>query len=465
MAPLPKWKPRRTLIDLYIERDQTEWYWRLVAVVSAALIMIGYLLFPLSFPNNPPQWSAPSATGVVASVLLAIGYVSSAILLFVCKSWVFQLDVVLVPCLFSSLLGFVNVAVALSTHHGEHSVINPSSLAALILCIFSTTTYLTLSLLSSRKIHIVRSRDAMHRNRSESGSYHLLPEDEMQRQQLLRLLQRGNTSNKKAQKPVTSAEASQSTFHIDLPESLRRMETRLTAPRNVYEARTNNDRNNTFDDRGLNFSPLDPRVDFRQIPFPYESLPEDHHQQPPPQQPLPQLPNAIPQTTTEHSSYPERTASHSTQAPPYSPGGVEAPIEKRGEIADLTGEVHPLEREWRRAEEAREQERERRRPRYRVVDAPPVSPQTTIPAKPITAVDDDNAAERGLGFLSPKRKHRGKGSVVGRQRSTSRESRRAEIELERGDGGRRAVVGVELEGVRVSPRIMRVQTDGSWGRR
>lgn len=39
MAPLPKWKPRRTLIDLYMERDQIQWYWRLAASLSPASIM------------------------------------------------------------------------------------------------------------------------------------------------------------------------------------------------------------------------------------------------------------------------------------------------------------------------------------------------------------------------------------------------------------------------------------------
>lgn len=44
MAPLPKWKPRKTLIDLYVERDQTHWYWRLIASIPAASIMIGHVL-------------------------------------------------------------------------------------------------------------------------------------------------------------------------------------------------------------------------------------------------------------------------------------------------------------------------------------------------------------------------------------------------------------------------------------
>ncbi len=66
--------------------------------------------------------------------------------------------------------------------------------------------------------------------------------------------------------------------------------------------------------------------------------------------------------------------------------------------------------------------------------------------------------------MAPREKHKktgssGKAEAVGRQRSTSRESRRAEIEMERGDPQ-----GAGLEGVKTSPRIQRVETDG-WGRR
>lgn len=158
-------------------------------------------------------------------------------------------------------------------HHGKHSILNPSSLAALILSIVSASTYLILSLVTFRKIHRVRERDSMHRHRSDSDSYHLLPEDEMQRQQLLRLLQREN--NNKTQKP-SSADASQSTFRIALPGSLRRMETRLTAPRSVHE---NLRTESNYNSRSLNFSPLSPFSSGRRTPSPYEPLREQEQEQ------------------------------------------------------------------------------------------------------------------------------------------------------------------------------------------
>lgn len=43
ITPVPKWRPRRTLIDLYNERDHTPWFWRMAATISTVLIMTGYV--------------------------------------------------------------------------------------------------------------------------------------------------------------------------------------------------------------------------------------------------------------------------------------------------------------------------------------------------------------------------------------------------------------------------------------
>lgn len=266
----------------------------------------------------------------------------------------------------------------------------------------------------------------------------------MQRQQLLRLLQREN--NSKIQKP-NSADASQSTFRIALPDSLRRMETRLTAPQSVHEDRRTE---SNYNSRSLNFSPLSPFSSSRRTPSPYEPLREQEQEQESEADRPPQLPQIPPSSPLPERTFTQSSRATAAAAPPYSPGGrsVEAPIEKRGEIADLTGEVHPLEREERLEQEReRQRERERARPQYRVVDAPADPSRLLSP--------------------SPTKNRDRRGGEVRRQRSTSRESRRAEIELERAGGanGEGRETGMsELEGVKVSPRIMRVETDG-WGRR
>ncbi|KAL8756978.1 MAG: hypothetical protein Q9199_002568 [Rusavskia elegans] len=449
MAPLPKWQPRKTLIDLYVERDHTKWYWRTAAILSATLIMIGFLIFPFAFPNNKTEGLSSRGSAIIAGVLLATGYISVTILSLVCKSWLFRMDVIYVPCLFSSIMGLINVIIRLGRNHEKQSIWESSCIAAIVLAAISSATYLTLTLITFRKIHMVRARDAMHRHHSDSESYHLLPEDEMQRQQLLRLLLQRENSKK------VSPDASQSTFRIDLPDSLRRIETRLTAPQSVYESRDNANCNN----RSFNFSPRSPFSSSRRgAPSPYEAvaqqdfqppLPQQQHHQQQQSQPAPPLSQII----ERDFSY----SSHSSRAPPYSSGDATTttvgsngyPTEKVDGIVDLHGEIHPLERE-----REREKERERERPQYRVVDAPPI---------PLTPPVVQRPPDRSR-LMAPRKKDKrsgsgGKEEAVGRQRSTSRESRRAEIEMERGDPRR-----AELEGVKISPRIQRVETDG-WGRR
>lgn len=113
MGSKPKWKPRRTLIDLYNERDHTRWYWRAAAIVSAGAVMVGYaaasptvqirklipysyLVLPSAFDNNPDLTVRPISAIVVASVLLASGYFVSIALWFTCHSSLFQLDTIFV---------------------------------------------------------------------------------------------------------------------------------------------------------------------------------------------------------------------------------------------------------------------------------------------------------------------------------------------------------------------------------
>ncbi|KAL8770986.1 MAG: hypothetical protein Q9209_003405 [Squamulea sp. 1 TL-2023] len=331
-------------------------------------------------------------------------------------------------------MGLLNVIIRLGHNHEKQSIWDSSSIAAVVLAAISTSTYLTLTLITFRSIHIVRARDAMHRHHSDSESYHLLPEDEMQRQQLLRLLLQRENSKK------VSPDASQSTFRIDLPDSLRRMETHLTAPQSVYESRDNANHNS----RSFNFSPLSPFSSSRRGGLsPYEAVAQQDFQPPLPQQQQssPML-NQIIERDFSHSS-------HSSRAPPYSSGDATAvgsngyPTEKANGIIDLHGEIHPLERD-----------RERERPQYRVVDAAPIPP-----APPVVQQQQQQQRppdrSRLMATRKKDRKGAGKEDAVDRQRSTSRESRRAEIEMERGEGRR-----AELEGVKVSPRIQRVETDG-----
>ncbi|KAI9878524.1 MAG: hypothetical protein M1830_000658 [Pleopsidium flavum] len=243
MASHRKWRPRRTLIDLYWERDKTKWYWRLFAALAASLILGGFIISPAAFEDDPKLSASKAAIIIVAIILLATGYSLSIMLFFVCKSWLFRLDVILLPCLSSSALGLLNVV--------YNFVIRSSlswtamSITAITIALASTTLYAILSILMFHKISIVRRRDALHRRPSswQEDSSSLLPEDDAQRQQLLRLLRKSDADR------APSLALSQSTYRIDLPETVNLARqsnmynqypspSHLATPQNVHEGRS-----------------------------------------------------------------------------------------------------------------------------------------------------------------------------------------------------------------------------------
>ena len=71
MGPsLPRWTPRRTVIDLYNERDSTPWYWRGVATFSVISIMVGYGLFILHAIDIADARQLPHISFVLQTELL-----------------------------------------------------------------------------------------------------------------------------------------------------------------------------------------------------------------------------------------------------------------------------------------------------------------------------------------------------------------------------------------------------------
>ena len=118
MASQTRWQDRKTLIDIYHERDRVDWYWRMLATLAAALILIGYasyrpnslqdlaryatnvidsfLVFPTSFAVAMNTQASSGTLSIVAVILLALGYSLSVALWFIESSWLFQLDVLFV---------------------------------------------------------------------------------------------------------------------------------------------------------------------------------------------------------------------------------------------------------------------------------------------------------------------------------------------------------------------------------
>ncbi|MCJ1476106.1 hypothetical protein MMC13_004771 [Lambiella insularis] len=238
----PKWTVRRTMIDLYAERDRIKWYWRFLGVLSASMILLGFLVFPASFQTTTNLQSSQGIISIIAVILLAVGYSLSVALWFICTNWLFQLDVLFMPCLSSCALGILNIGISLGVHPATRDQWTTASISALILALASTIIYAVLAIFTFRKISFIRARDSGKRGRSDSESLTLLPEDELQRQQLLRLL-----LQKEGDK-ASPAAASQSTFRIDIPENSKvsgearppPTPTYLAAPSNVYGGQNRN---------------------------------------------------------------------------------------------------------------------------------------------------------------------------------------------------------------------------------
>lgn len=180
---------------------------------------------------------------IIALILLALGYILSVATALLCKSWLFRLDILLIPCLTSCLLGFTNVTYSLCIHSRSPQWTS-SAIAAITISVASSLAYAVAALWTFRKIYMVRTRDAMHRHHSTSSTDKMIPETEQQRQQLLRLLlQQEDARN-------SNPDTNSSTFKLEWewPGNGDRRNSRSTlgtlktiprAARNVYESGTN----------------------------------------------------------------------------------------------------------------------------------------------------------------------------------------------------------------------------------
>ncbi len=381
------------------------------------LTLSSFLIFPSAFKQDSSLAISSKSATAAAIILLILGYALSLVTSLFCRSWIFQLDIIFVPCLSSSILGLINVLYSLSTH--EKSIQwNPSSIVALVLSIVSSVTYTAMALLTFRKIHIVRARDAMHRYHSDSTDA-MMPESELQRQQLLRLLLQQEDA--KQQHPDNG----QSTFKIDWPGNADRRSTLVTLRNLPRAARNPNGNRNGDMYNGRDSSPpplppmdlvveeasLDPRFGPSDGTLPLD--------------PRTYAPSNNSYIDGDIPGIVNTRYNPSTRSPPSNLPQLQAngyPIEKP-EIEDLDVQ-HPSQR-----------------PEYHIVD--------------------ENPRGRDQYRMLNEQEQRSHEAP----RSRSRESRRMEIELaDRGKGrvgGRR---GQDLEGVEVIGSIRRVETDG-WGRR
>ncbi|KAI9783110.1 MAG: hypothetical protein M1839_004279 [Geoglossum umbratile] len=198
------------MVNLYIQRDQIRWYWRAAATAAACLIFLGFIVFPSAWSEQSKVKFNTNFLTAFSICMLVLGFVTTCLLCWQCRNISFQLDVLFTPCLIASVLGLVNVAYNLVVNG---AVWNSISIAAVTLAVTSTVAYSAAAIGAARSIDSIRKREARLR---DPNTWHedssLLPEDEMTRQQLLRLLLKSDSD-----KPPSSG-TNLSTFRIDIPD-------------------------------------------------------------------------------------------------------------------------------------------------------------------------------------------------------------------------------------------------------
>ncbi|KAK4946412.1 hypothetical protein LTR10_014611 [Elasticomyces elasticus] len=197
---------RETAFDLYTERDAVAWYIRAIALVSSWIALAGYMIFALiSTSEQSNTRISRTALTILASSFLVIGYIAIAATAFYSRSLLLLYDVVLLPILASSVMGIV-VTVLNHALHKRFAATNVKIAKIKRLD-------------KERRRHVPRWERASVNYGDVASTTELLPidprmsipEDEAQRQQLLRLL----VKRENARSPAMPGSAS--TYKITLP--------------------------------------------------------------------------------------------------------------------------------------------------------------------------------------------------------------------------------------------------------
>ncbi|PYH39526.1 uncharacterized protein BO87DRAFT_454381 [Aspergillus neoniger CBS 115656] len=244
-SPQPSPQPQhhqQPHLHLQLQQDQTDQetistFWRFLASSSSYLVLAGFLVLPLAFTssnNNPNNENTttpstdPTTTIIAASVLIAIGYTITLMLIFFQRhERQYLLHSIYIPNTTTSLLSLLNILLNILCRHPTQSpgplapvqttsLVLPSVFAFLYalgalsiyagdMCIFTTTT----------NSGVDRGRQRHNKKKGKNNQLLPLTEEEMQRQQLQRLLDQ-NSSPRRGPSPRVV----QKTFRVSAPERI-----------------------------------------------------------------------------------------------------------------------------------------------------------------------------------------------------------------------------------------------------
>ncbi|PLB48254.1 hypothetical protein P170DRAFT_476879 [Aspergillus steynii IBT 23096] len=181
--------------------------WRFLASLSSNLLLIGFLVIPLAF-ESPTQEPVSKVNSVVAAAVL-IGFADALVLILICFQYdkrEYLIRSIYLPGLTANLIGLLNVILNILCR--DLLPIGDVEAASLgLACSFAFLHALGALWVYGR---MVAEETRMYGPKNEAA---LLTEEEMQRQQLLRLLQENN-------KKGTSPKVTQKTFQVKVPERI-----------------------------------------------------------------------------------------------------------------------------------------------------------------------------------------------------------------------------------------------------
>ncbi|KAI9038709.1 uncharacterized protein KD926_010549 [Aspergillus affinis] len=186
------------------ETDRSSW--RFLAALSSNLLLIGFLVIPLAF-ESPTQEAVSKVNSVVAAAVL-IGFADALVLILICFQYdkrEYLIRSIFLPGLVSNLIGLLNVILNILCR--DLLPIGQIEAASMgLACAFAFLHALGALWVYGRT---VSEETRVHGSKDDAA---LLTEEEMQRQQLLRLLQ----ENKKGASPKVT----QKTFQVKVPERI-----------------------------------------------------------------------------------------------------------------------------------------------------------------------------------------------------------------------------------------------------
>ncbi|OJD22317.1 hypothetical protein ACJ73_06337 [Blastomyces percursus] len=221
-------------LSLGILEEDLRWYWKLLASISAWLLLAGFVVFPLAIDNNADNMRGGQfALAATGTALVGVGYL---VCVGFCLRW--RKKHYLVDFIFMYANYNPEHFIA---RHGTDDDCKPApadlrrlapltalSIAVITISSVSTALFGAAAIYNSHNVVFVPRRSAFRRGRNGEVS---VDDAELQRRQLLRLYLQQDADR------APSPEVTQSTFRIDLPDPGLDGDEELTVkpPRSPYE--------------------------------------------------------------------------------------------------------------------------------------------------------------------------------------------------------------------------------------